>query len=367
MFKTTMHRSLSAAVLMSLLVSTPVFAQNNPNAEQIIQSVLNRKENVGFKGRRTLKVYRQSGDNKAITASAKIEYKNKDNYRLQLYNSQTIGGIEFNMQDGVNSAFFPDEKLYLFNGSQSTSYMPERIILSRFNPRMDLLKKNYTLQRLPDDTVELNPTYVLQMIPKHTYTLDDKQYWVAPRRKYWVDKDSGYILREERFWDMSSGAYAVSAYELFSKDANLTPTPLPERQGVRKVDLSGKGKNSFLSYSSVAQAESQEGIKVNAPSYLPKGFEFKEVQIFTLFGARIQVLNYTDGLNDLMITVRPQQNAFVTLLAGAASINLIKKISDLSTQAPNNYFSHNQGKHVVVAFGDVAPFELEKVAKSIQE
>ena len=361
--------SLQTAVLASLLLSTatPVLAQSGPSAEQIIRNVLNRSESVGFTGTRQLKVFRQN--TKAIMARAKIEYKNKDNYRLRIIEPlNTIKGIEFNMEKGINSAYFPDEKLYLYNGSQSTSYMPERIILSRFGDRLDLMKQNYEIKRKPDDFVASTATYVVEFIPKHTFKSesDNNTYWVTPRRMYWIDKETGYILREDRFWDLSGNAYSTSQFEIFQKKANLTPSPINDPQGARKVDLSGKQNNSFLSYSSVAEAERKEGIKMSPPNYKPQGFELKEIQVFTLFGARIQVFNYTDGLNDLMITIRPQQNAFVTLLAGAASLNLIKKISDLSSQAPNNYYSQNLEKLIAVAFGDVAPEELAKVAKSIQ-
>jgi hypothetical protein len=214
----------------------------------------------------------------------------------------------------------------------------------------------------------------VQFTPKHQ-TIDDEKKPIAlvPRRVYWLDHDTMQVIKEERHWDwvkdnswqFNNEAYSEASYDIYS------PIPKPEipkidpQGSINKVTLSGHDKNSFLTYATVEEAEKAEGIKINMPTRLPEGFVLKDIQVFTLFGARIQVLNFTDGINDMMITIRPQQNAFVTLMAGAFSLNLIKKISDLSSQAPNNYYSNASEKRIAVVFGDVIPIELQRVATSL--
>jgi len=350
--------------LMLALSGLPAQAQGTLNAQQIMQQALNRKETQGFEGIRRLKVYRLNSQ--PLEASAEVTYANRNNYNVKIAQPFGIKGIEFNMRSGVNNAYFPDEKLYLYNGSPNTSYMPERIILSQMINRPDLILNNYEIKLEKEGFVSLNPAYVLDFIPRHTITYDEQQYWQTPRRKYWFDKETLHILQEQRYWDMSEQPYAISWYETFKKgDVSSRLPELKAPSGTNQIDLGSGGKNSFLSYATVADAEAREKIKINTPSYLPKGFELKDIQVFTLFGARIQVLNYTDGLNDMMITIRPQQNAFVTLMAGAFSLNLIKKITDLSHQAPNNYHSTASDNRIAVVFGDLHPAELQKVGASL--
>lgn len=361
---------LALSTLLLSLQPLPVLAQGL-TAQEIIQHVVNPPKGNGFNGTRHLKVFRLNV--KPLEATAKIEYRDPDNYNIEITAPFDIRGIQFNMHNGVNSAYFPDEKLYLYNGGQNTSYMPERIILGSFSKRLDLLKQNYDIHLLKDDFVALNPAYVLEFVPRNTFTANGKEYWITPRRKYWIDKENFHVLQEERFWTPTptdgqpdNQAYSVALYETFKKSDTPVKVPeLPPPAGTNQVNLSGQKKNSFLTYSTVTEAEAKEKIKINIPSYVPKGFALKDIQVFTLFGARIQVLNYTDGLNDLMLTIRPKQNAFVTLLAGAFSLNLIKKITDLSHQAPNNYYSTASDNRIAVAFGDVNPSELQKVASSL--
>ncbi|PIQ26400.1 hypothetical protein COW36_14535 [bacterium (Candidatus Blackallbacteria) CG17_big_fil_post_rev_8_21_14_2_50_48_46] len=326
-------------------------------AFEIAERSLTQSETVGFEGQKQLSVSRLNSGPQ--TATANIRYVNRRNYSIEITSPSSIGGILFHMSNGINSAFFPDEKLFLFEGGKDTSDMPESIILGQITDNLNLLKQNYNATPVTEEQVfiAMNPAWVLDFIPKNGFT---------PRRKYWVDKDTYQVLKEERYWGSDQAPYSSAMYTTFKKQEKpVSISKLNPPDGVTKVNLSGKEKNAFLSYSSIAAAEKQEKIKIAYPGYLPQGFELKYIQVFTLFGARIQVMNFTDGLNDLLVTVRPQQNAFVTLLAGAFSLNLIKKISDLSYQAPNNYFSRGAGKNICVAFGDLSPSELEKVANSL--
>ncbi len=365
----------SAACLMSGLIlslqTLPVMAQKMSDQE-IVNAVVNRSETVGFTGKRTLLVKRQNS--KDLEATAEVEYADRNNYRAKITGPTDIRNIEFRMVQGANSAFFPDEKLYLFNGGKNTSYMPERIILSTLTSRPDLLTKNYTVQRQPDAVEAFNNVYVLDFVPKNSFENQKNKLVLTPRRRYSIHKETFHILREQRFWDEfkngqyvnSPDAFADAKYSTFSTQANKPSiSEFKSTDKLNRVNLGGQEKNSFLSYASVQAAEAQEKMQINAPSYLPEGFALKDIQVFTLFGARIQLLNYSDGLNDLMISIRPQQNAFVTLLAGAFSLNLIKKVSDLSHQAPFNYFPTQSDTKIAIVFGDVYPVQLQKVANSL--
>lgn len=366
---------MMATSLVIGLQSMPAFAAGSITPQQVLDRLKSPTVTQGFSAKRNLRVYRQNS--KPFTATADVVFADRNNYNLKITAPATIEGIQFNMKQGVNTAYFRDEKLFLTNGGQNTSYMPERIILSLFNPRVDLISRNYEIKVLDDDFLNATPVYVVEFIPKNTTTTLDQKTKIAlvPRRKYWIDKETFLVLKENRYWDslsetgawnFSNDPYSEAWYDSpFKKSAKPAVPALNAPSGVNQVNLSGKDKNSFLTYKTKAEAEAKEKIKISLPTFVPKGFELKDIQVFTLFGGRIQVLNYTDGINDLMITIRPQQNAFVTLMAGAFSLNLIKKITDLSHQAPNNYYSNNTEARIAVAFGDLTPDELNRVATSL--
>lgn len=372
---------LMASTLILGLQSLPVLPASALTPQELInrlkQKIAQPKaDKTGFTGTRTLKVYRQNTEPQV--ASAKIIFADKDNYDLHITDPLSIRGIHFNMKNGVNSVYFPDEQLFLVNGGKDTSYMPERIILSSFSPRPELIPQNYDIKILNGNgAIKGVPAYQVEFIPKienHTVAEDGKTpVALTPRRRDWLDQKTLQVLKEERFWDSigpdgkwvpSTDPYSIADYEIYSPGPKPA-IPTLDPQGINKVNLSGQEKNSFLTYKTVQEAEAKEGIKMTLPKQLPKGFVLKDIQVFTLFGARIQVQNYTDGLNDMMITVRPQQNAFVTLMAGAFSLNLIKKVTDLSTQAPNNYSPISSENRIAVVFGDVMPIELGRVGKSM--
>lgn len=376
---------LMATTLMLGLQSLPVLpaAAADITAQELIKRLNQPTTGMGFKGKRTLKVTRhdpKTDQDIFQIATADIVYADRNNYDLHITGPMSILNIDFNMKNGVNSVYFPDEQLFLTQGGQNTSYMPERVILGSFSPRTDLLQQNYEIKILKehDNSVAITPAYVVEFVPKNTAIGRDGKTRIAmvPRRRYWLDETSMLVLKEERYWDsvtpdgkwnFSPSPYAVGYYDQYQKIPKpIVPALAPTGQ-VNKVVLSGKEKNSFLTYKTAAEAAKAEGIKISEPppAQMPKGFVLKDIQVFTLFGARIQILNYTDGLNDMMITIRPKQNAFVTLMAGAFSLSLIKKISDLSAQAPNNYYSNESDKSIGVVFGDMHPDVLYQVATSM--
>lgn len=356
----------------ALILGTQALPAMAISPQEIVQGMAAQTTAEGFTGIRTLIVHRT--DTAALQATAKVAFADRNNYDIEITGPDSIRGIKFHMKNGVNSAYFPDEKLHLIQGGPNTSYMPERVILSLLPQKTALLESNYDVKLIREEGISGNLAYVVDFIPKHKTTqksADGKDQTMAltPRRRYWLEKNTFHVIKESRYWDsvnpngswnFSETPYSEAGYSTFTHGPKPTIPDLTPAGQLNKVNLSGKEKNSFLTYNSLAAAQ-QAGISVNLPSYIPQGFQLKDIQVFSLFGAQIKVLNFTDGLNDLMITIRPQQNAFVTLMAGAFSLNLIKKITDLSAQAPNNYFSTNNEKFIAVSFGDVMPSELQRV------
>lgn len=351
----------SLSTTLCFLLTAPMVLAQQSDPWQIVKKVQSAVGKVSFDGSREVKVYRQNTN--PLVAQANIKYADQSNFSIKITDPRSISGIQFVMKQGKNSAFFPDEKIYLFNGDKKTAHMPVSIIIGEITDNFNLLKKNYDVFQMADDHVALTPTYVLDFQPQNS-----KGGFKTPARRYWISQEDYQILREERYWDPSQNPYYENSYKHYKTYSQKTAiSPVKPPNSVKKVDLSGEQKNAFLTYSTVKEAEAKEKIKIRLPKYVPSGFEIKNIQVFTLMGARIQVLNYTDGLNDLLITTRPSQNFFVTLLAGAFSLNLLQKMKDLSYHAPNNYMSRTTDKQIIVAFGDLLPGELKKTVDSVKD
>ncbi len=360
----TIALGLSSLPLTPLMATAPAMAQQNQNltAQQILQRAVQKHQTVSYTGKKKLVVHRQKSAAKAATAD--IVFQDKDNYEIKITGPADIRGILFRKQDGRSSAFFPDEKLHLQNAVEDAMYIPEQMVFSGFSKSAAEILSNYDVIKQADAVEEMRPVYVLDFVPKHRVEINGNEYWPTPRRRYWIEKSSFQVLKENRYWDMSNNPYSESEFEVYEPRPVQVP-PFDVKGKLNNVDLSQDKKSGFASYASVAAAEAAEKIKINAPNYVPTGFKLTNIQVFDLFGSRIQVINYNDGLNDLMLTIRPEQNGFVTLLAGAFSLGLIKKITDLSYQAPNNYYSTSTNQRIAVSFGDMIPAELQRVASSL--
>ncbi|MCB1179570.1 MAG: hypothetical protein KDK36_18470, partial [Leptospiraceae bacterium] len=105
--------------------------------------------------------------------------------------------------------------------------------------------------------------------------------------------------------------------------------------------------------------------EVKIPKYIPDGYVIEEIQVLNLYDTKLFIEKYTDGLNSMFVSYRTRPNFFLTLIAGNFSLSLLHKIGDLSYHAPYNYFTNETVEHLVVAFGDLYPNDLEKVAKSM--
>ncbi|MEZ0375185.1 MAG: hypothetical protein ACAI44_39225, partial [Candidatus Sericytochromatia bacterium] len=216
-------------------------------------------------------------------------------------------------------------------------------------------------------------TYHVSFIPKHRIRDQNGHLQpLAPRRHLWLDHETMNVLREARFWDWvnddgswnyNQNPFADLWYESYYSEFN--PQIEAVSSQAKKLMLSGQDNNTALSYSSVAEAESRESVRIPRPSYLPRGFVLKDIQVFKVFGQRVQVQNYTDGMNDLMISFQPEANVLATLFDKDFNMNLIQRVTDLSQLAPNNYFTAPFGSGNVTVFGDVMPIELQRVAGSL--
>jgi outer membrane lipoprotein-sorting protein len=334
----------------------PAVAQEGATPASVIAFALRKEDKVPFTGTRSQQVIRQD---MVLHANADVTFENQANYQIILQAPKEIKGLNLMLSQNKLTAYFPQETLLFQSDSAAGSAEIKDLIMGKLSANPKLLARNYQVSLDPQtDIVALYPCYKLNFTPIHGLGANS-----PPGRRIWVSKETGQIMKEERYWSANTAAYFISQYDNFS-----TQTPpaihLSVPHEVTRLQLSASGPTSMQSFSSVEAARAA-GKDVYAPNSVPPGFQLNDVDVLSLYGADIVIERFTDGLNNLVVTYRPKPNAFLTLVAGAFALGLVDKISQLSYHAPNNYAVVPMGNDYVYAYGDLWVDALKQVASSV--
>src|SRR5690606_18182266 len=117
-----------------------------------------------------------------------------------------------------------------------------------------------------------------------------------PGRRIWVAKDTGVIMKEERYWSQDMAAYFQSEYNDFR--LNQPPTvALTIPKEANKLKLAKGSPTNMTRYATIEAAKA-DGKAIYAPARVPTGFSLKAVDVMSLYGTDIVLLRYNDGLNN---------------------------------------------------------------------
>lgn len=354
-----MNRTAWKAMLLAAVVSLPAQAAwAVPTPSELVQRAVNAQGTVPYTGLRIQLLTRQ---NLSLKASMRVFLQDDKNYRVTIQEPGDLSGVNLWMKDNHANVYFPAENLLFRNDNPTGSHEAASTIFGLVSANPPLLQRNYALKILseaeaPNSIVALTPCYVLDAEPARGY--------VTPGHRFWISRDTYQVLKEERTWGKGATPYFTSYFEDYTPNSNVD-TEVGLRGKLNTVQLQHDQKNSFVQYRSVADAERAIGEKLALPSYVPAGFQLNSIQFASLFGTRITLLHYTDGLNWMFVSYRPKPNMFLTLMAGAMALGLVNKMSSLSYQAPYNYFGAEQNSQLLYAYGDLYPDDLQKVVESV--
>lgn len=370
MFKRFTRPSHLLLALLLMLSQQPAPASAMPQPPLAL-ALTRQSEPQPFTGIRQIKVQRQN--HVYSVTRVNVNYADDDDFELVLTEPSSLGGMQIKTVNGATSAYFPSEKLVF----DSFAFpLAGRTLLNLLSSRQELIGQNYELKLLNKDVlVNGKHTYLVEFSPKNlTLDKDNKTpLALTPRRRCWLDQSSLQVMREERYWDwvnadrswnLNPDPYFVSAYDSYTPSARPVISPQQQLAGVRTLHLSGQ--SGRLSYPNAKEALTREGATIALPAYLPKGFMLVDIQLLNVSGLRVQLQNYTDGVNDLMVAVLPQLNSMQGFFSNGISFGLLDKLSTLSYQAPYNYFDASGENWMAEVFGDITPVELERVARSLK-
>lgn len=309
-----------------------------------------------FTGTRTQQCVRQD---MILNAKAEVIVHGPDRYRITVKAPNDVEGMDLVREGGKLSCLFPKDSLFFDTDTASALDEVPDMVLGKLTTDPGLLARNYTLRVEEGDPVALYPTWKLVAVPKAG--LGPKS---PPGHRIWVARETGQVLREERYWSDDLMAYFISKYER----VGATSVPglgftMPNR--VNKLSLV-KGQPTRIERYPTVEAARAAGHKVEAPGLMAPGFVLRAVDVWTLYDANIVLLRYDDGLSELTVTYRPKQNGFLALVAGAYALGMVGRISALSYHAPNNYAVVEQGGNYVYAYGDLYVDSLKEIANSVK-
>lgn len=344
-----------AALVLATTVA-PAQAQSGMSPAQVIALALRNEGKVAYKAVRTQQVIRQD----AIKhASAKVDFVNGQNYQIAISSPKEINGLNLVLDKGRMTAYFPQETLVFQSDIAAGSEEAKDLILGKLTENPGLLARNYKVTLDPEmDIVALYPCYKLTFEPVRGLGAQS-----PPGRRVWVSKDTGAIMREERYWTHDMAAYFQSQYDSFST-SQKPELRLVIPKEASKLKLAKGSPTNMTRYPSIEAARA-DGKSIYAPGLVPQGFQLTAVDVMSLYGTDIVIIRYHDGLNNMAVTYRTKENSFLTLMAGAFALSLVGKISELAYHAPNNYAVTEKGGNYVYAYGDLYMDLLKQVADSV--
>lgn len=347
---------LTMAALMLGTMMPPAQAQSGMSAAQVIALAMRSDGTTAYKGTRNQQVIRQD---MILHADAKVDFVNGQNYQIAITAPKEINGLNLVLDKGRMTAYFPKETLVFQSDIAAGSEEVKDLILGKLTGNPGLLARNYRVTLDPElDIVALYPCYKLDFEPVRGLGPTS-----PPGRRVWISKDTGVVMKEERYWSKDMAAYFQSQFNSFSTSQK------PELRLVIPKEASklkmAKGSPTNMSRYPSIEAARADGKDVYAPGVMPEGFQLTAVDVMSLYGTDIVIIRYHDGLNHMAVTYRTKENSFITLMAGAFALSLVDKISQLTYHAPNNYAVIEKGGNYVYAYGDLYVDLLKQVAESV--
>lgn len=351
------HPMLAAALVATVAFTMVPKAEAAVDATpaQVIALAMRNDGKTPFKATRSQQVIRQD---MVLHADAKVDFASPSRYQIALTNPKEINGLNLVLDQNKMTAYFPKEKLLFQSDIPAGSEEVKDLIMGKLTDDPSALSRNYKVTLAPEmDVVALYPCYKLILEPIHGLGPS-----APPGRRIWVAKETGVIMKEERYWSPDMASYFISEYSNFSTAAPTIALTIPRE--ANKLKLTKGSPTTMVRYASIEAAKA-DGKTLFQPAKVPDGFKLKAVDVMSLYGTDIVLLRYNDGLNNLVVTYRTKNNAFLTLMAGAFALSLVDKISALSYHAPNNYAVVEKGDTYVYAYGDLWVDALKQVADSV--
>lgn len=309
-----------------------------------------------MKGIRTQQVIRQD---MVLDARARVEYVDSSAHQFALQAPKELNGLNMLVEKRRLSILFPGNGL-LFQGDVPELADEARdLVLGTLMLDQAALQRNYQLRVEPElDIVSLYPCYKLTAEPIKGYGPGR-----PPGHRFWIARENGVILKEERFWGPDEAAYFLSRFDSFSTTSKPV-IKLDEPKGVNKLKLAAGTPAEMFRYRTPELARAAKK-PIFLPTVPPPDFQLRAVDVMTLYGTDLVFLRYDNGLARVVVTYRTKPNFFLTLLAGAFALALVDKISALSYHAPNNYAVIEKGDYLVYAYGDLYVENLKAIANSV--
>ncbi|MDB5097637.1 MAG: hypothetical protein JWM80_2058 [Cyanobacteria bacterium RYN_339] len=354
-------RAIMPGLLAAVLVATglqarPAEAAAQPNVAEILTLASHASGKQAFKATRTQIVTRQDSN---YPASAKLDYRDGSNYQIALTQPKEINGLNLMLEHSKLTVYFPGESLVFVSDVAAAADEVKDLVMGKLTDDPNQVLANYNVTVAPEmDVVALYPCYKLTLAPKRGYGAGN-----PPGHRFWIAKETGIAMKEERFWSGDIQPYFSSQYDNFSTSRPpVIHLDVPAQ--VPKLKLVAGTPTNMTRYKTAEEAQAA-GKQVYLPTVIPAGFVLKAVDVMTIYGTDIVLLRYNDGVSNAVVTYRAKPLAFVALLAGASALNLVNKISTLSYHAPNNYAIAEKGDKLVYGYGDLYPESLQAMAASV--
>jgi negative regulator of sigma E activity len=205
-----------------------------------------------------------------------------------------LDGDRKGLQSGYNDKWFwRQDGSSPLEAYAAVAYRPDEMAERRFA----LMTKNYRGQLMGSDTIDGRPADMVELRP-----LKPVDGASGPRRRLWVDRDSGITLRSDTFNYQAQPIMTsvLSEVDLKPNTDNVfvPPTRMMSAAAVKPWMAQEMGAQ-------IQKVAQKTGIYPPEPDYRPPGFEFDSVGMHHRSDGRTTIVaaltRYSDGINVLTV------------------------------------------------------------------
>lgn len=251
------------------------------------------------------------------------------------------------------------DRILLANGDEERLHLIQQRLVLTGNPitldsrlahkrmALELLFKNYSVEKKADDRVLGRTAWALDITPKEAG---------KPHQRYWIDQETKVILESERF--LPEGGLASRArFTRFEAAPNLPSTLFDLAISTRVTVVQHELDPDYLS---LADLHAKTGMATHYPDRLPGGFQFDSADTFELEKTTVLCARYTDGLTavSLFQTARPVKPG-----TRASSPETRDSLLDsMGTAQANHVYQWRTGDRYFTLVGDVSTDLMRRIA-----
>ncbi len=297
-----------------------------------------------YAGRLRVEVY---GQGVSEPRELRVRFQAPDRYRREILDGDGRVVILI-VSDGATEWIYDKSKGKVWEGEASGT--GQRQFGSQ--DALELIRANYDAKVANGPKVARRKTWIVSLRSKADHKL---------KRRLWLDRKTGLILRSEEFLPdgslSSSMAFSKIAFNRRQKEAAFRFKPPRGAVVVRRLEPDPV---------SLGQAKAASGMDPRLPAWLPPGYVFESLDVLPRGGRNIIHYRFSDGINVVSLFQCPPHVRLDLGPKAGQTVQLGSGPGVLEWTNEGEVLGWSSGADKFVLIGPIGSSDLERIADSIR-